>query len=211
MTFVPVLRVFPVCLSLDSGLAFFVALLPDRAIALNFEFQEVRKRVDDGNADAVQSAGNLVAVAIEFSAGVQHGEHNFRRGALFRGVHVHRNAAAIVHHGHGIVGVHRDVHFVREARHRFVDGVVHHFPHQVVQAHLAGRADVHRGTQAHGFEPAEHLDGLRVVLGGRLFPSPISFVAHFSPDVRCLRQSIVRTAARRTSGFPTAMLQNQFW
>ncbi len=151
-------------LELGSGLALFVALLPHRAIALDFEFEEVGKGVDDGNADAVQSAGNLVAFAVEFSAGVQHREHNFRRGTFFRGVHVHRNAAAVVHHGDGVVRVHRDVHFVREARHRFVDGVVHHFPHQVVQTHLAGRADVHGGTQPHGFQPAEHLDRLRVVL-----------------------------------------------
>ena len=39
-----------------------------------------------------------------------------------------------------------------------VDGVVHHFVDQVVQSHLAGRADVHGGTQAHGLQAFENLD-----------------------------------------------------
>jgi len=37
-------------------------------------------------------------------------------------------------------------------------------PNEMVQAHLAGRTDIHRGTQAHGLEPAENLDRFRVVL-----------------------------------------------
>jgi hypothetical protein len=40
-------------LQLGGGLAFFVALFPDRAIALNFEFEFIGERIDDGNADAV--------------------------------------------------------------------------------------------------------------------------------------------------------------
>ena len=156
-------------LQLGGGLAFFVGLFPHRAIARNFQLEPVGKRVDDGNADAVQAAGNFVGVAVEFSAGVQHGEHHFGGGTLFGGVHVHGNAAAIVDDGDGIVRVHGDVDFVGVAGHGFVDGIVDDFPDQVVQAHLAGRADVHGGTQTHGFESAEDFDGFRVVLVARSF------------------------------------------
>src|SRR6266851_8715451 len=49
----------------------------------------------------------------------------------------------------------------------------------MVQAHLTGRADVHRGAQAHGFEPAEYLDRFRVVLVAALRDAAHVFlVAH---------------------------------
>jgi hypothetical protein len=40
----------------------------------------------------------------------------------------------------------------------FVDGVVDHFPDQVVHAAHVRAADVHRRAFAHGFEAFEHLD-----------------------------------------------------
>ena len=149
---------------LRRGDALLVGLLPDFAVAPDFQIEPVGERVHDGNADAVQAAGNFVGVAIEFSAGVQHGHHDFGGGLFFRGVHVHGNAAAVVDHGDAVVVVHGDVDFVAIAGHGFVDGIVHHFPDEMVQAHFAGRADVHRRALAHGFEAAENFDRSRVVL-----------------------------------------------
>ena len=40
---------------LVGGLAFFVSLFPDRAIARNFQLQPIGKRVDDGDAHAVET------------------------------------------------------------------------------------------------------------------------------------------------------------
>src|SRR6266852_4990819 len=111
-------------LELGSGLALFVGLFPNAAVARNFELQPVRQRVDHGNSDAVQAAGNFVGFAVEFSSGVQNGEDDFGGGALFGGVHVNRNAAAIVDHGDGIIGVHGHVDLVGVAGHSFVDRVV---------------------------------------------------------------------------------------
>ena len=165
-------------LQLSGRLAFFVGLFPHRAIARNFQFEPVRKGVDDGNADAVQTAGNFVGVTVEFSAGVQDREHHFRRWSLFRGVHVDGDAAAVIHHGDRIIRMYRDVDFIGVAGHGFVDGVVDDFPHQMVQAHVSRRADVHRGTQAHGFETAENFDRLRVVLMTGSFSGHRLFIAH---------------------------------
>ena len=78
--------------------------------------------------------------------------------------HVDGNAAAVVDHGDGVVDVNGDFDLVGMAGERFVDGVVHDFVDQVVQSHLAGRADVHRGTLAHGFHAAENFDGIGVVV-----------------------------------------------
>ncbi len=166
-------------LQLRSGLALFVGLLPYLAVTRNLQFQPIGKRIDHRNADAVEAARNFVRVAVEFSAGVQHGQDDFRRGALLRLVHIHGDAAAVVHHGDGVVRVHGNVDFIREAGQRFVDRVVHYFPDEMMQAHLSGRTDVHRGAQPHGFEPAENFDRFRVVLvAGLRGAAHVFFVAH---------------------------------
>ena len=59
-----------------------------------------------------------------------------------------------------------DLDAVAEAGQRLVDGVVHDLLHQVVQAALAGGADVHAGTLADGLEALEHLDRAGVVVAG---------------------------------------------
>ena len=164
-------------LSFALGHAPFVGLLPDFAVAPDFEFEPVGERVDDGDADAVQTAGNFVGVAVEFSAGVQHGHDDFGGGLLFGGVHVHGNAAAVVDHGDAVVVVHGDVDFVAIAGHGFVHRVVDDFPDEMMQTHFAGRADVHRGAHAHGFESAENFDRCRVVLMAT-FTGDCFFIAH---------------------------------
>src|SRR5258708_18906738 len=130
-------------LELIGRLPFFVALLRNGAIALNFEFEKVGKSVDDRDTDAVETAGNFVGVAVEFSACVENGKHNFGGGALFRGMHVNGNAAAVVEHGDGIVGVNRDVDFFGVTGHRFIYGVVNNFPDPAMKTHFAGPADLH--------------------------------------------------------------------
>ncbi len=85
-------------LQLGRGLALGVALLPHRAVAPDLEFEQMAERVDAGDADAVQSAGNLVGRAVELAARVQHG-HDHLRGGQALAVHIHlvdRNAAAVV-------------------------------------------------------------------------------------------------------------------
>src|SRR5260370_1355440 len=121
------------------ALALFVGLPPNAAVARNFELQPIGKSVDDGDADAVQTAGHFVGVAVEFSPGVENGENDFRGGTLFRGVHVDGNAAAVVDHGDGIVGVYGDVDFVGVARHGLLDGVVDDLPPEMVQNHFPRR------------------------------------------------------------------------
>ena len=44
----------------------------------------------------MQAAGRLVVAGLELAAGVQHGEDHFERALLGLGMHVDRNAAAIV-------------------------------------------------------------------------------------------------------------------
>src|SRR5690606_29484039 len=76
------------------------------------------------------------------------------------GVNAHGDAAAVVDDRDRAVAMNDDVHPVGEARHGFVDAVVHHFGHQVVQAPLIGAADVHARAAPNGFETFENLNVL---------------------------------------------------
>src|SRR6184192_4504061 len=68
--FRPGLARFAGLLQLGSGLALLVALLPHRTLARDFQLQPIGKRVDHGNAHAVQAAGNFVRFAVEFPGGL---------------------------------------------------------------------------------------------------------------------------------------------
>ena len=117
---------------LGCGHAFFVGLLPDFAVAPDFQIEPIRERVDNRDAHAVQSARNFVSVAIKFSARVKHGHDYFRGGFLFGGVHVHGDATAVVDYGDAVIVVDRHVDFIAEAGHGFVHGIVHNFPDEMM-------------------------------------------------------------------------------
>ena len=74
-----------------------------------------------------------------------------------------RDATAVVDDAHATVGEQRDLDVVAVARERLVDGVVDDLVDQVVQAALAGRADVHAGALADRLEPLENRDRAGVV------------------------------------------------
>ncbi len=136
------------------------------AVAADGQAQPFGQRVDAGHAHAVQAARDLVRVLVELAAGVQLGHDDFRRAAVEFVVLVdgRRDAAAVVGHGDGVVGVDRDDDVVAIAGQGFVDGVVDDFEHHVVQAGAVGRvADVHAGALAHGLQPFEHLDRVSAV------------------------------------------------
>ena len=67
-------------------------------------------------------------------------------------MHVDRDAAAVVDDPDAAVGEQGDLDAVGVAGHRLVDGVVDDLLDQVVQAALAGRADVHAGPLADRLE-----------------------------------------------------------
>ena len=136
-------------------------ILPLRRI---FSLQPDRQRIDDGHADAMQAARDLVGILVELAAGMELGHHHFgRRNALGR-VHVGGNAAAIVDDGAGAIGVEGDGHQVGMAGQRLVDGVVDDLIDHVVQARaVIGVADIHAGALAHGVEALQDLDGIGAV------------------------------------------------
>ena len=77
---------------------------------------------------------------------------------------VGRDAAAVVAHGAGAVGVERHVDAVGIAGQRLVDRVVDDLIDHVVQARaVIGVADIHARPLAHGVEALQHLDAVGAV------------------------------------------------
>ena len=145
-------------------LAALVLLAPDVAVAADLDLQQLRQRVDDRDADAVQAARDLVAAAVaELAAGVQDGEHDLDGRQLLLLHDPDGDAAPVVDDRDGVVGVDRDVDARAVAGERLVDGVVDDLVDEVVQTAHAGRPDVHAGSLANRLEPLEHGDVLRVV------------------------------------------------
>lgn len=133
------------------------------AVTAHRQLQPFRQAVHARHAHAVQAARHLVAVLVELAAGVQLG-HDDLGGAALRLVLVveldaGRDAAAVVDHGDRVVGVDGDVDLGAMPRQRFVDGVVQHLEHEVVQAGAIRRiADVHARPLAHRLQAFQDLD-----------------------------------------------------
>ena len=108
------------------------ALPVQGAVLLHLDHQPLRQGVDHRHADAVQAAGVVVVLAVELAAGVQPRQGQLDPGQLVLGVHVHGQAATVVDHLDGAVGVEGDVDVAAEPGENLVDAVVEHLLEQVV-------------------------------------------------------------------------------
>ena len=169
VTFVPRRCVVPVALEIGDRYAALVALLIDLPVAPDLEVEALRQGIHHRDADAVKTAGDLVAVVVELAAGVQHRQDDFGR-RLAAGVKFDGNAAAVVDDRDRVVDVNRDVDLIAESGQRLVDGVVDDLVDEVVQARRAGGPDVHGGALAHRLEALEDLDLVCAVVVGRAVP-----------------------------------------
>ena len=159
-----------------AGLGVGVLLPPDEAVLVDLDGHPGGEGVDHGDADAVQTAGDRVRLAVELAARVQHGQRDLDTRLLQLGVQVDREATAVVGDPDAAVGEQHHVDGVAVAGQRLVDRVVDDLPHQVVQTALAGRADVHAGPLADRLQPFEDGDRLGAVLllVLRCHPRPLS-------------------------------------
>ena len=110
-------------------------LLPvDLPVPPHLGDEPLGQRVDDRDADAVEAAGDLVAVPAELAARVQLREHDGERREVLILDQVDGNPGAVVDDGHRMVGVQPHLDEVVAARERLVDGVVDDLVDQVVEA-----------------------------------------------------------------------------
>ncbi len=130
------------------------------AVAVDLHPHLLRERIHDGGTHTVESAAHFVAALVpaEFSAGVQRRENHFERRLFGCGMHIHRNAAAVIFHAHRTVILQRARNDVCVAGHRLVDTVIHDLVHEMVESPDIGGTDVHAGALADGFQPLQDLN-----------------------------------------------------
>jgi hypothetical protein len=134
------------------------------AVTPDAHLHRLRQRVDHRRAHAVQAAGDLVGILVEFAAGMQAGQHHLGGRDAFLDVQVRRDAAPVVAHGDAAVAVQRQGDAVGETGLRLVHGVVDDLEGHVMQARaVVGVADIHAGAFAHRFQPFEDGDGGGIV------------------------------------------------
>src|ERR671925_364646 len=96
------------------------------AVAPDGQLEPRRERIDDGDADSVKPARNLVRVVVlaftELAARVQLRHHDLGRGHTLPGMDADRDAAAIVDDRAGTVRIEHHLHLRRKAGQRLVDG-----------------------------------------------------------------------------------------
>ena len=113
-------------------------LSPDLPVAPNLRDEPLREGVDDGDADAVEAAGDLVAVAAELAARMELREDDGERREVLVVDRVDRDAPSVVDDRDRVVGVQTHLDEVVVARERLVDGVVDDLVDQVMEAPRAG-------------------------------------------------------------------------
>ncbi len=153
----------------DAGVAALEGHPLDRRGPLDVDVEPGGQRVDDRRADAVQPAGGDVRAAAELAAGVQLGEDHLDAGQAGLGLLVHRDAAAVVVHLDGAVGVQGHLDAVRGTGQRLVHAVVDDLPHAVHEPAGVGGADVHARSlpdRLEALQDQEVVGVVRVVDGG---------------------------------------------
>jgi hypothetical protein len=150
-------------------------------VSVDLDVERHGQRVDHRDADAVQSAGHRVGVAVELAARVEHRQHHLDGGLLLHRVHADRDAAAVVGDADATVVLQHDLDTGGVTRHRLVDGVVHDLPDQVVQTAFARGPDVHAGALANRLQPLEHSDG-RCAVGVLLLRHGLTVSSPRRPD-----------------------------
>ena len=95
---------------------------------------------------------------------MQHGHDDLCRRAPLFGVNVDRNAATVVTHCDGLVGVDDHLHAVTMTRQCLVDCVVDDFKNHVMQAGpVIGVTDVHARALTHRVKSLQDLDFTGIV------------------------------------------------
>src|SRR6185295_8257248 len=141
--------------------ALLVALHPHLAAARDLDLQPLAERVHHRDADAVQTAGDLVGRVLEFAAGVEDRQHDLGRRFPRLLVRVNRDTAAVVTDRDRPVGVQNDLDRIAVTSQRLVHRVVDGLVHEVVQTVGPGVADVHGGALADRLQALEDLDVTR--------------------------------------------------
>ena len=189
-----------------------VFLLIDFPVLEHLHGQMRAQGVHHRGAHPVQSAGHLVASAAKLAARVQHRQAHLHRRAAHLGMDAHGEAAAVILHGYAAILMQGDVDLRAIPCQGLVDGVVHNFIYEMMQAPGIRGADIHARALAHGFQAFQHLDLLLAIVPGHfrgLLNLLIQFVRHAAPRFvlfPAVPQNLEHKTKRPTTFFPSKRL-----
>ncbi len=133
------------------------------SVTIDVCFEPLTECIYDADADAVESAGHFIAVAVEFSACMEGREDDLERAFFRIFVLLYRNSSSVVLYSAASIGMDVDGDAVAVSGHGLVDGVVDDLVNEVVETAGAPVADVHFGAFLDGLEATENLDVTCVV------------------------------------------------
>lgn len=128
------------------------------AVAADFRLEPVRQGIHAFGAHPVETAGIFVGPLAELASRMQVGQHQFHSGNAEFGVHIHRNAAPVVHNGNGTVHVDYNVNLAAVAGQVLVNGVIQNFKYTMVQAALIRVPNVHAGPLPHSLQAFQFIN-----------------------------------------------------
>ena len=114
----------------DSLLEFY---FKDLSFSLNFYLHVVRKSVNNRSAYAVQTTGNAVCSAAEFSACVKNRMNDFNRRDSELGMDTDRNTGSVICNSYGTVFIEHDIDRVAAASECLVDRISNYLINEVVK------------------------------------------------------------------------------
>ena len=133
------------------------------AFAENLCREVLGEGVHAGDTDTVQTAGDLVGILVELTAGVQDGHDDLQCGAFLLRVHVGGDTTTVIKNAYRVAFQYLNFNVVTESGESLVDGVVHHLVDQMVQTTVADIADIHSGTFTHSLQAFQNLNITRTI------------------------------------------------
>ena len=129
-------------------LAVFTALKPlkmDILAVVYLDLEPLGKRIYNGSANAVQTAGHLISASAELTAGMQHCKYDSGRRDTLGMVYCGRNAASVIYNADNVIRKYRYVDLGAVTCESLVNRVINDLVNQMMQTTLARGADVHAG------------------------------------------------------------------
>ena len=174
-------------LQLVDNLAAFIALKINILAVADLDLQPFGERVDDGSADAVQTAGDLVTAAAELAAGMQNGKDDRHRRKTCLAVDADRNTSAVIGDADDVAGLNHHVNLGAVTGKRLVDGVIDNLINQMVQTARSCGTDIHARTLSDSLQAFEHLNFVGAVFLFNLGNFDIFFVSF---DILCILHNL---------------------
>jgi hypothetical protein len=95
-------------------------------------------------------------------------------------MHINGNAPAVVFHHDAVIDSYFYCNFITVSCRSFIDTVIHHFIHQVVQSFLADTADIHGRSDPYGFQTFQYFNAVSGIIVCHfiysLFPTAFYFI-----------------------------------